>query len=434
MKTKRPGRVRATILQWLGIPVGLLDADFWSALASSGGYRAGQKVNENTILSLSAAWACTRLISETIATLPLKLYRKTEDGRVSAEDHPLYTILHAQPNADSTAAQYWAPKVAAMLLRGTAFSERLMVGNRLVGLRFLAPQRLRGVMDPNGNVRVRYVEDDGQEREIPEANLFRLPGFSLDGKWGLSVIKYGAGVFGNALAAHAAAASTFEKGLSPTVAFKIDRVIKSEQRDEFREYVKKISGAMNAGESPLLEAGMDAKQIGISPSDAQLIESRGFSVEEICRFFGVDPTLIGHGDKASNWGTGLEQKLRGFLTFTLAPWIVRIQQAVNKDLLTPSERQRGYYAEFALEGLLRADSQARAAYYSQMVNNGIMTRDEVRVLENLPRRGGNADVLTVQTAMAPLDSLGTQSDGARARAALVAWLNEADNGRTPEDS
>lgn len=425
MKTKKPGRIRSALLTWLGVPVGLLDHEFWATLSASGGESAGQAVNERTILSLSAAWACTRLISETIATLPLKLYRKTSDGRVAAEDHPLYTILHAAPNRESTAAQYWESKIAATLLRGTSFSERIQVGNRLVGLKFLAPDRLRGVKDANGNIRVKYVEDDGSESEIPEERLFRLPGFSLDGKWGLSVIKYGAGIFGTALAANAAASSTFEKGLAPTVAFKIDRVLKSEQRAEFRTMLKTISGAINAGESPLLEAGMDAKEIGITPSDAQLIESRGFSVEEICRFFRVDPTLIGHGDKASNWGTGLEQKMIGFLTFTLGPWIRRIEQAVNKDLLTTAERERGYYVEFSLEGLLRADSAARGAFYSQMVNNGIYTRDEVRVRENLPRRGGNADVLTVQTAMAPLDSVGAQSDSERVRAALAAWLQDS---------
>lgn len=131
--------------------------------------------------------------------------------------------------------------------------------------------------------------------------------------------------------------------------------------------------------------------------------------------------MVGHGNKDSNWGTGLEQKLIGFLTFTLRPWLTRVEQAINMHLLTPVERTK-YYAEYSIEGLLRADSQARAQFYSVMVNNGIFTRDEVRALENRDLMGGNAAVLTVQTAMAPLDSLGVQRDGDTARAALASWL------------
>ena len=150
---------------------------------------------------------------------------------------------------------------------------------------------------------------------------------------------------------------------------------------------------------------MKAEKIGIPPRDAQLLESRAFSVEEVCRWFKVDPTLVGHGTAVSNWGTGLEQKMIAFLMFTLRPWLTRIEQAINTSLLTTSESTR-YYAEFSVEGLLRADSKSRAAFFSTMVNNGIFTRDEVRKLENMPTMGGNAGVLTVQSAMTPLDNIG----------------------------
>lgn len=424
MKTmaNKPGRVKAAVLNWLGVPIGLTDESFWAAWGATRS-SAGQCVNESTVMTLSAAWACTRLISETIATIPVRLYEKTPNGRQPAVNHPLYPILHSRPSADSTATTYWEAKVAAMLLRGNGFSEKQYLGNRLVSLKFLAPNRCSGHYNARGRFEIRYTEENRRQRVIAEDKLFHIPGFSLDGKWGLSAISYGAGVFGSALAAAEASNKTFENGLSPTVAFTLDKVLKKEQRTDFRESLKDVTGALNAGKSPLLEGGMDAKVIGIKPSDAQLLESRGFSVEEVCRWFRVDPSMVGHGGKDSNWGTGLEQKLIAFLTFTLRPWLTRIEQAVNKELLTPTEQLR-YYVEFSIEGLLRADSAGRAAFYSVMVNNGIFTRDEVRALENMPLKGGNANVLTVQSAMAPLDTLGAATEGDRARAALQAWLNE----------
>ncbi len=424
-KTQKLGRIRATLLTWLGVPIELTDAAFWSQWANPS-TAAGQTISESTILSLSAAWACTRLISETISTLPLHLYERTPNGRKQATNHNIYNILHKSPDGVTTAAMYWESVVASVLLRGNAFSRKRMIGDNLVGLEFIPPGRINAKTDSPGNVEILFIESDGKQKPIPKRELFHVPGFSLDGKFGLSTIKYGAAIFGSALAATEAANKTFENGLAPTVAFTLDQVLKPDQRAEFRQNLTAISGALNAGKSPLLEGGMDVKTVGINPSDAQLLESRGYSVEEVCRWYRVDPSMVGHGNKDSNWGTGLEQKLIGFLTFTLRPWLTRIEQKINLELLSPADRDR-YYAEFSIEGLLRADSAARAQFYSVMVNNGILTRDEVRELENMPLKGGNADVLTVQTAMAPLDSLGRTTTGDTARAALAAWLEDKEN-------
>lgn len=421
---KKPGKLKASILNWLGVPIELTDEAFWSQWASTT-TSGGQTVNEQTVMSLSAAWACTRLISEAISTLPLHLYERRTDGRRLAKEHPLYPILHRSPNESSTAATYWESNVAAVILRGNSFSRKKTIGGRLVSLEYLPPNKLNARKKSNGDIEILFTENDGTQRPVPERELFHIPGFSLDGKWGLSTIKYGAAIFGSALSAADAANKTFENGLSPTVAFTLDQVLKPEQRAEFRENLTAISGAVNAGKSPLLEGGMGVQTIGINPSDAQLLESRAYSVEEVCRWFRVDPSMVGHGNKDSNWGTGLEQKLIGFLTFTLRPWLTRIEQKINKELLSPVEQER-YYAEFSIEGLLRADSSARSQFYSIMVNNGIFTRDEVRALENMELKGGNADVLTVQTAMAPLDTIGQNNDGDTARAALAAWLNSSE--------
>lgn len=138
--------------------------------------------------------------------------------------------------------------------------------------------------------------------------------------------------------------------------------------------------------------------------------------------------MVGHTEKSTSWGTGIEQQMIGFLTFTLAPWLRRVEQAISKDLLLPSERTR-YYPKFNVEGLLRADSAARAAFYGVMVDKGILTRDEVRELEDREPMGGNAAVLTVQSAMTTLDSLGTTSETQQVRAAVRALLNLSEDTR-----
>lgn len=273
---KKPGRIKAAFQSWLGVPVGLTEEAFWTYFGKT---EAGQQVNERTVMQLSTVWACVRLIAETISTLPLGLYERTGSGRVEARNHPLYQLIHSYPNAESTASVFWESMIVSMLLRDGGFAERKFIGNREVALVFLDRRHLSITRDSRGNREFRFTERNGTQRIIPESRIFRIPGFTLDGCWGVSAIEYGATVFGSALAASTAANGTFERGLSPTVAFTMTQVLKPEQRKEFRENLKEISGAINAGKSPLLEGGMDAKVIGINPKDAQLLESRAFSVE-----------------------------------------------------------------------------------------------------------------------------------------------------------
>ena len=424
-RAKPPGRIQAAILSILGWHPDYVSSDVASSSDS------GITVTDDRMLTLSAVWACARLISETIATLPLSMYEKTSSGKRLAPQHPLHFIIHDQPNPDSTASVHWEATVAAMMLRGNGRAEKLMVGSRVVGLRFLMPSRLSITCKSNGRREYRYTEIDGRQREIPAERIFNIPGFSLDGKEGVSVVRYSANVMGAALSAESAANSTFKNGLHPTTVWKFPQVLRKEQRDDARTAIKAISGAVNAGNPAILEAGMDVDTIGINPNDAQLLESRAFSVEEVCRWFRVPPFMVGHSEKSTSWGTGIEQQMIGFLTFTLGPWLKRIEQAISKDLLTPADRSR-FYPRFNVEGLLRSDSAARASFYSAMVNNGIYTRDEVRELEDREPMGGNANVLTVQTALAPLDSIGTATDAQQARASLRAFLGLDDNPK-PQD-
>lgn len=415
---KQIGRIAASVREWLGIPLSLTDPDGWAPVTNP----AGVSVTAATAMQVSAVWACVRLISETIATLPLSIFEKTSAGKRVAPQHPLHFMIHDQPNLDTTASIFWEAMVAAMLLRGAGRAEKLMIGGRLVGLSFLNPDRITWSRDGQGKKEWRYTEDDGRQRVIPRDRIWEIPGFTLDGKNGVSVIQYGAHVFGGAIAADRAAARTFTNGMLQTVYYKIAQFLKPDQRKEFKA---NVLGAVERGETPLLEGGTDVGTIGIKPSDSQLLESRGFSVEEVCRWFRVPPWMVGHTEKSTSWGTGIEQQMIGFLTFTLAPWLRRIEQAIKKDLLTPAERTR-FYPKFAVEGLLRADSAGRAAFYTAMVNNGILTRDEVRELEDREPMGGNAAVLTVQSAMTTLDGIGLSGDANQARAAMRAFLGFED--------
>jgi HK97 family phage portal protein len=410
-----------TLNEWIGRQIGLGDGGFWGQFLG-GESSSGKNVTVDNAMQLSAVWSCVRIISTSVAGLPMGVYRREADGgRKDARDFGLYDIVHTSPNDDMTAFQFWQAMVAAMLLRGNAFAEVLRIGNRVVALDFLLPSRVDLELDADGRITYWYRPKKGARRQIQRSDMLHIPAFSLDGRVGLSAIRYGADVFGAAMSADDAANGTFKNGLLPAVAFKVDRVLKPEQREEFRDYVKQVSGALNAGRSPVLEQGITPESIGINPVDAQLLESRGYSVEEVCRWFGVPPWMVGKTDAGSNWGTGLEQQMIAFLTFSISSITNQIQQCVNKRLLTPADRV-SYYAEFSLEAFLKADTAGRSAWYSQMTQNGIMTRDECRVKENLPRHGGNAGVLTVQTNLTPIDKLGESTDGQAAQTALKSWL------------
>lgn len=358
--------------------------------------------NDDRVLRLSAVWACVRLLSETISTLPIHIYRREGNGRVDASDFWLYEIVHNMPNIAITAQTFWEAYMVALLLRGDAYAEkRYGTNGKVAALYFLVNDRL--------SFKDKMYTYDG--RKIKPDDIFHTVGFTMDGETGLSPIAYGASIFYSALASDTAANRTFKNGLMPTVGFSMEQVLKKDQRTEFRENFRdEMAGALNAGKPPLLEGGMKAFPIGINPRDAQLLESRAWSVEEIARWFRVPPFMIGHSEKSTSWGSGLEQQNLGFLTYALRPWLTRIEQTIRKDLLTLEERAM-YTAEFSVEGLLRADSAARSQYLSTMVQNGLMTRDEARAYDNRPPMGGQAAVLTAQVNLAPLDNLGAANAG-----------------------
>ncbi|MDR5761948.1 phage portal protein [Caballeronia sp. LZ035] len=406
------------------MPISLTDGSFWAAwggMSSS----SGESVTVDSALQLSAAWACVRLIAETIATLPLNLYLKAADGtRSIASSHQLYSILHSQPNAENTATEFWEVIVASMLLWGNGYARKLRSASVLIGLELMLPQRTQVKRLKDGSLQYTYQDIDGTTSTLSEDDVLHFRGFSLDGMLGLSAIAYACEVLGNATAANKTSSSVFRNGLRPSGVLSTDQVLAKDKREEIRtSLTTQFGGAMQSGKTMVLEAGMKYQAITMNPGDVQLLETKAFNVEEICRWFRVPPFMVGHSEKSTSWGTGIEQQMIGFLTFSLRPWLTRIEQTVRKGCLTLAERDK-YYAEFSVEGLLRADSAGRAAFYSQMTQNGLMSRDECRVKENLPPMGGNAAVLTVQSALLPIDKLGEQSDATAAQDALKNWLSQ----------
>lgn len=374
------------------------------------------------VMRLSAVWACVRLLSETIASLPLNTFERVGVGRKFNSDFWLYDLIHDQPSADTTAQAFWEAYTTAMILRGMGSAEKIRNGSgKVIALEFLHPDRLSGPDRSTGSPVWTYSPQSGSVRKIAERNMFQTIGYTTDSVTGLSSIEYGAGVFYSAMQADTAAANTFRNGLMPTVGFGMKEVLRKDQRDEFRDnFRREMAGAMNAGKPPLLEGGMTAQPMGINPKDAQLLESRAWSVEEICRWFKVPPFMVGHSEKSTTWGTGIEQQTLGFVKYSLRPWLTRIEQSIRKNLIEPSERKQ-YFAEFALEGLLRGDTAARTAYYASALQNGYMHRQAVADLENLPPIPGG-EVFTVQSNLVPLDQLGKEQPGAVAQDAFKQWL------------
>lgn len=398
-----PNRIRAALVNWLGSPIELTDHRFWAEFNGSHSH-TGEHVSVDKALRVSAVWACVRLIAETISTLPLMLYRRVPE-RAIATNHQLYPLLHDSPNADMTAVTFWEVVLVAMLLWGNAYVHIIRTAGRIVSLDFLRPERMSWRRRTDGSVV--YEWNDGVRLVvIEEADMLHIPAFTLDGLTGLSPIAYANNILGNALAADRASGTVFSRGLMMSGTFTTDNIVPPKLRDEFKVRLEEYRGAINAGSAPLLEAGVKYTPIAIKPDEAQLLETRAFSIEEICRWYRVPPFMIGHSEKSTSWGSGIEQQNLGFLTYALRPWLKRIEQAVNRKLLGATERSQ-FYAEFNFEALLRADSAGRAAFYSTMVQNGIYTRNEVRAKENLaasPLDG--ADKLTAQVNLAPLDALG----------------------------
>ncbi|WP_277268980.1 phage portal protein [Pantoea septica] len=405
---KQPGRVKSTLLNWLGVPISLTNGDFfqeWFGTSSS-----GKVVTADKAIALSAVWACVRLLSESVSTLPMKVYQREPDGsRKLAQNHPAYQLLCRRPNTEMTPSRFMLMVVASVCLRGNAFVEKKMIGNKLVSLVPLLPQCMVVKRLDSGELEYTFTEK-GVKRVIPVKNMMHIRGFGLDGVCGMMPMSVGRDVFGAAMAVEESAAKIFENGLQSSGYFASKNVLTKEQRERLRKNLTAFAGSKNAGKSMVLEADLTYQNITMNPEAAQMLQSRSFSIEEICRWFRVPPFMVGHIDKQSSWASSVEGMNLLFLTNTLRPLLVNIEQEIARCLLNGDEDM---FAEFSVEGLLRADSAGRSAYYTTALQNGWMSRNDVRRLENLPPIEGG-DIYTVQLNLTPLEDLKQNSQAAQA--------------------
>lgn len=400
----------------LSVQRGLDTAGLVSAMAARSGGGGLPDYSGGSMLGLSATYACTNLIAGTFASLTPTVWEMDRSGnRVEAKGHPLFWLLRLDPNYDQTAFEFWEFIAASIELHGNAFAEKVRRGDgSLIALKPIRPDIVGVRRLPSGVLQYEWT-DEGKRVIRSQDEVLHVRGFGGSALGGASTLSVCRQAFSGALAADNSARAMFSNGVLPSGVLSTEHRLTGEQREQLEsKLIEKFAGALNQGRPMLLDGGVSWQALTINPVDAQMLESRKFSGEEICRIFGVPPAMVGYGDKSSNWGTGKEVDVLGFIKFTLRKRIRRIEQALMKQLLTRSERQAGVSIEFNLEGLLRGDSMGRAQFYQIMVRLGLMTRNEARRLENLPPIEGG-DVAMVQMQDVPLaDAISGGRDGAMA--------------------
>ena len=377
----------------------------------------GIDVTPELSLSISAVWSCVWRYANTISTLPLMLMQTgAQNSATVAGKHPLYTLLHDRPNGQMSAAKFWQSMIASMLVWGSGYARKLKVGDKLVGLKPMRPEYVTAYLDDQGNLRYRYWPSSGTDKrlneDLPADDVFVLMDRSIDGLSGLSRIEYARDSLGLSIAADRASGLAYKNGLRASGILTIAQWLKPDQREAYRAILAEFMGT-GTGESTDKQGGVLVAEnatkfeaLSMKPQDVELLASRRYSVEDICRWFDVPPILIHHAaEGVTAWGTGIEQIILGWFKLGLAPILRTVEQEIWRQLLTPAEQGSGLFAEFNIDALLRGDSKGRAEMYSAMAQNGVYTRNEIRARENLPPVVGG-DVLTVQSNLLPIDKLG----------------------------
>ena len=354
--------------------------DYWYS-ARGGTSVTGLRVDPDTALKLSAVWACVRLISESVASLPLPIYEQMQDGKRKAPWHALYNRLQYQPN-DWQTAQGWRQQMTVhALLRGAGFS-RLVGGPAGVVSGGIEPLNPDWLTVPN-NLSDPYIyRVPGKPQEsIYHDSILRVDGLTLDGVQPVSVITYARESMGIGLAAEQYAGRVFSQDARPRgvveVAGKLSKEGAALLADQWQQT---YGGLSNAHKVAVLVEGAKFAPISVTPDDAQMLSSREFSVEDVCRWFGVPPHMVGSTAKVTSWGSGIEQLSIGFVTYTLLPWLKRWEQSIRRDLIFDKER---YFAEHVLDGLLRGDQESRYRAYAIGRQGGWLSANDVRRLENM---------------------------------------------------
>lgn len=350
---------------------------------------AGVAVGPENALKLSAAYACDRLISETVASLPALVFERMADGgRKRATNHPLYDLLHRQPNEYQTAIEFFDFMTHCVLMRGNAFA-RIVAGPRGFADQLIPMHPDYVTMESLRRGGLRYhVNVPGQAAEtLADEDVLHVKGMSADGVTGVSVVSYARESLGVALGAERYGARFFRNNARPGGVLETLKPLSKEAAARLKENWEAAQGGDNQGRIAVLEEGLTFKEVSMNNRDSQFLETREFQAEDICRWFRVPPHMVGLTSKATSWGSGIEQMSQGFVTYTLMPWLIRWQQAISRDLILAPDK---YFVEFVVDALLRGDLKGRYDAYAVALDKGFMSPNEVRQRENLnPYAGGD---------------------------------------------
>ncbi len=371
----------------------------------------GVTVNEDSALNSSAVYACVRLLSETIASLPLLTYKRTEDGgKIRDANNPMYKVLHLKPipTEKMTAFTYREQQMKSILLWGNMYSLKLRTSTgSLVGLFPLMASRMKVDIDKNNNnLEYRYLFADNIERIIPNQDILHIPGMTDNGLIGKSVIQYARESIALGITLEEFGSRFFANGTNVGGMLQHPAKLTHESFNNLKEQLADAhQGLSNAHKMIILEEGMTFEKINIPPNDAQFLESRKFQLEEICRWFNIPQHLANSIDRATF--NNIEHLGLGFVIYTLRPWLVRIEQGYSVELFDGSDDS---FCEFLVDGLLRGDIKSRYEAYSIARQNGILNANEIRALENRnPYEGGDSYI--VQLNMQDVKNLGKLDNG-----------------------
>ena len=374
---------------------------------------SGKRVNERSSMQMTAVYSCVRILSEAVAGLPLHFYRYTDNGgKEKAADHPLYFLLHDEPNPEMTSFVFRETLMTHLLLWGNAYAQIIRNGKgEVIGLYPLMPDRMGVERDSKGQLYYEYtvsMEDaptvKGSTVVLPPTEVLHIPGLGFDGLVGYSPIAMAKNAIGMAIACEEYGAKFFANGAQPSGVLEHPGTIKDPTRVR-ESWQSTFGGSHNANKVAVLEEGMKYTPISISPEQAQFLETRKFQINEIARIFRVPPHMVGDLEKSSF--SNIEQQSLEFVKYTLDPWVSRWEQSMARSLLTAEEKKK-YFVKFNVDGLLRGDYQSRMNGYAVGRQNGWMSANDIRELENLDRipEEVGGDLYLINGNMMPLSMSG----------------------------
>ena len=367
---------------------------------------SGKAVNATTAIQLSTVYACVRVISETVASLPLGVYEATDAGNRKATEHPLYKLLHDEPNSEMTSFILREVMLGHLLLWGNSYCQIIRTGrNKITGLYPLLPDKMTVDRDKNCALTYTYSTASGQTVVLAPEDVLHIPGLGFDGVMGYSPIALEKNAIGLGIASEEYGSKFFSNGARPSGILTHPNTVKNPKA--LREsWNAAYGGSSNANRVAILEEGMRFEPIAIPNNEAQFLETRKFQVDEICRIFRVPPHLVGNLEHATF--SNIEHQSIDFAVHTIRPWLVRIEQSMNRALFSEQEKER-FYVQFNIDGLMRGDYKSRMEGYAIGINNGFMCPNDIRSLENMnpipAEEGGNA--FLVNGNMLPLKMAGS---------------------------